>query len=248
MLLLCLCLLAPASAAAQLRQFDDDTYRDCMRAAERTPADAFETAMAWKTGGGGEAAEHCAAVALLGLGQTAEAANRLEQLGVRLTAYDRKVAVQVLRQAGQAWQLADQPQRAEAVQNTALELAPGDPELLIDRAISMAQQSLLEAAVQDLNTVLVDNPMRADALVLRATAQRRLGDIDAAWEDADTAVASDPSFADAWLEHGNLNMLLGRPDAARDDWVQAVTLAPPDSVTAANARENLERLDVEAKE
>lgn len=234
--------------AAQLQHFAGDTYRDCMRAAERAPAEGFETALAWKEGGGGEAAEHCAAVSLLGLGHAAEAANRLEQLGVRLTAYDRRVAVQVLRQAGQAWQLADAPQQAEAVQDTALELAPGDPELLIDRAISMAQQSLLEAAVLDLDRVLADNPMRADALVLRATAHRRLGNVEAAWEDADTAVASDPAFADAWLEHGNVNLLLGRPDAARDDWVRAVTLAPRDSVTAANARENLERLDVEVKE
>lgn len=241
-------MLLPGHAAAQLQQFDGDAYRDCMRAAERRPADGFETALAWKSGGGGEAAEHCAAVSLLGLGHAAEAANRLEQLGVRLSAYDRKVAVEVLRQAGQAWQLADLPQQAEAVQTTALELAPGHPELLIDRAISMAQQSLLEAALLDLNRVLGNNPVRADALVLRASAHRRLGHLEAAWQDADTAVASDPAFADAWLEHGNLNMLLGRPDDAREDWVKAISLAPEDSVTAANARLNLERLDVETKE
>ena len=55
-------------------------YGECMATARRRPQDGFEDAIAWRAEGGGTAADHCAAVALIGLEQYSEAANRLERL------------------------------------------------------------------------------------------------------------------------------------------------------------------------
>ena len=55
-------------------------YQACMTLAREAPQEAFETALTWRGLGGGDAAEHCVAVALIGLGQHTKAAARLEAL------------------------------------------------------------------------------------------------------------------------------------------------------------------------
>src|SRR5437660_11297529 len=44
-------------------------YTRCMEAARERPQAAFDEANAWRIGGGGHPAEHCADVALIGLGR-----------------------------------------------------------------------------------------------------------------------------------------------------------------------------------
>lgn len=58
-------------------------YDACMRLARGDPAAAHESALAWRRKGGGDAALHCVAVALVGLGQHGQAARLLEELAGR---------------------------------------------------------------------------------------------------------------------------------------------------------------------
>lgn len=108
-------------------------YRACMAEAKNAPQNAFEMALSWRGLGGGDAAEHCVASALIGLKQFTEAANRLEALAEK-TKPNAGVKAGLLAHAAQAWILANNNARAEAVLTAALNLTPWDADLLIDRA------------------------------------------------------------------------------------------------------------------
>ena len=70
-----------------------------MRLARTDPNTAFEAALAWQELGGGEAARHCSAVALIGLGQYGQAATRLEDLAKAMKAADGPSRAAILGQA-----------------------------------------------------------------------------------------------------------------------------------------------------
>ncbi|MGH6928752.1 MAG: tetratricopeptide repeat protein, partial [Dongiaceae bacterium] len=139
-LALTLALLA-ACAGARADQFDvvrQQEYEDCMTLARRVPADGYESALAWQGQGGGDPARHCAAVALIGMGKFKEAAERLESLAGSMAEKQPQLAAEALDQAGQAWTMADEPQRALNATAAGLKLAPDDTDLLIDRARAYA--------------------------------------------------------------------------------------------------------------
>ena len=92
-------------------------YEACLALIEKAPKEAFEDAIQWRDEGGGGAAEHCAASALVALGLFEDAAARLESLAQRIKEGPAFKA-QILGQAGQAWLLADNAARAEAVATT----------------------------------------------------------------------------------------------------------------------------------
>jgi len=121
--------LLPHSAEA-----DAATYDHCMQLARQEPAAAKKLADGWHERGGAHPAEHCAAVALIGLKQYAPAATRLEALAQDMLNSPMSLRADVLEQAGQAWLLAGDPGRAYAADGMALNLRPGDPGLLVDRA------------------------------------------------------------------------------------------------------------------
>ncbi|MDD9878940.1 MAG: hypothetical protein OXR84_16020, partial [Magnetovibrio sp.] len=143
----------PAAAAGR--------YHACLAKADKDPKDAFEDAIQWRDEGGGPPAEHCAASALIVLGLFADAARRLEDLAQRIKE-DAAFKGQILGQAGQAWLMADNAGRAEAVATAAIGLRPGDIELLIDRAQARAQLADYKLAVADLNAALALNSGRPD--------------------------------------------------------------------------------------
>ncbi|MFQ5467623.1 MAG: hypothetical protein ACE5DS_05745, partial [Kiloniellaceae bacterium] len=70
---------APAAPAAPVTD-PAQAYAQCMAQARAQPEAALQRANAWMRADGGGPAAHCAAVALIGLGRTVEAAQRLEQL------------------------------------------------------------------------------------------------------------------------------------------------------------------------
>lgn len=77
--------IAWAAGLAQAEEIDHAAeYEDCLLLAEVEPEEAFESASAWQAMGGGEPAQHCAAVALIELGHYVEAGQRLEALANRL--------------------------------------------------------------------------------------------------------------------------------------------------------------------
>ncbi len=232
---------AQDGAAEQERE-----YQDCMILARAAPADGFDSALAWASLGGGDGARHCAAVALIELGQYREAARRLERLAAELRAGKPALSLEVLVQAGQAWILAGDTARAHAVQSAALDIDPDNVELLLDRGITLATAKSYWEAVDDLNRALELAPGRSDLLTLRASAYRSLDALELAREDIARALTHAPDDPDALLERGMLRRLAGDAAGARDDWLRVIGLTEG-TPTAAAARANLEKLDVKVE-
>jgi tetratricopeptide (TPR) repeat protein len=251
-----LCLAAASTAMAQkpsppLKPEEGPANYDlCLSTARSYPEQGFELAGRWEGLGGGEPAKHCSAVALIGLHQYAEAAQRLEALA-KASKQPADVRAGMLAQAGQAWSLNGDKDRAYAAQSAALKLAPqGSPrsaDILVDRAMTLADMGKYDDAVIDLSAALAIVPRDADALTFRASAYRALDKIDLALADAESAVAADGKNPDARLERGILYAAKGRAAAARQDWLAVVRIAP-NSEAARAAKDDLARLDVKAGE
>src|ERR1700730_15006181 len=230
------------SAAPRDAAVEAATYERCMKLARQNPGEARSLAHRWHERGGAHPADHCAAVALIGLKQYKEAAIRLEALAQSMTTAPPGLRGEVLDQAGQAWGLAGDPVRAYAAAGAAVALQPNDLDLLIDRAAAAAAAGYLDKAVADLDQVLKADPRRIDALTYRAAANRALDRLDPALVDVEKALALAPSSVPALLERGNLRRLKGDRAGARQDWVRVGQLAPGSKADMA-ARANIERLD-----
>ena len=232
--------LWPAGVGAQ-SEIQSREYDQCIEVAMRQPESGFERALAWRDLGGGVAARHCVAVALYGLGQFREAALRLERL-VQENA-DQGLRISLLSQAGNAWLMAEEFGRAHAALSAGLDLAPDNPDLLIDRSLVYAAAKNYWDTVDDLNRALDVDPDNADVLVFRASAYRYLDSFELASEDVNRALKLRPDHVAAYLERGIIRRLSKDPDSAREDWLHAIKLAPK-SPAAEAARRNLERLDI----
>ena len=244
--LLAACLSAGAAIADQAKSKDPEAaqqYKHCIALARNSPAEGWQEALAWASLGGGEPAHHCAAVAMIGMRQFDEAAIRLENLA-RDSEAAARIRAGMLAQAGQAWLLAKQPDRAYAAQTKALELVPGAPDLLVDRAQSQAEEKNFAGALEDLNEALAAAPDRVDALTFRATAKRHLDDLEGARADVKAALSIDDHYQDAWLEDGILKRLADDAAGARASWEKLLALAPQ-SDAAETARRDLELLDAD---
>ncbi|CAA7616447.1 tetratricopeptide repeat protein [Magnetospirillum sp. UT-4] len=238
--------LLVAALAARAETIDAPLeYRGCMALAKQQPEQGWEEALAWQSLGGGEAARHCAAVALIGLGKHSEAASRLETLANESVREDH-VRAEMLAQAGQAWLLAGNVTRADSAQRAALVLAPGTPDLILDHAVLLAQVHHYAEAVDLLSDLLRRQPNRIEALTLRASAFRYLDNLPGAEDDVNTALKLDPDFPDARLERGIIRRLKGDTSGAREDWLHAIAILPEGDAADA-ARRNLEMLDVKVK-
>lgn len=234
--------IVAGAALAQTDVEDAKRYRDCMALVEKNPDGAFDSALAWQGLGGGEAAEHCLAAALIGLKQYREGARRLEVLALHSKGRDA-VRVGMLAHAARAWLLADDPQRSYDVLTAAIKLNPEDPDLLIDRAEARAAMKHYPQAVDDLNEALRLDPGHADAYVFRATARRFLDDLARAEADVEKALKIAPDHPEGLLERGILRRLKGDQAGARQDWL-AVLHAAPGSAAAEAAQKNIEMMDV----
>ena len=218
------------------------TYDRCMKLAKQNPAAAQKLALTWHERGGAHPADHCAAVALVGLKQYKEAATRLEALAQSMTTAPPGLRAEVLDQAGQAWGLAGDPVRAYAAAGAAVALQPNDPDLLVDRAEAAASAGYLDKAVADLDHVLKAEPGRVDALIYRASANRALDRLDPALADVERALWQAPNSVPALLERGNIRRLKGDGEGARQDWERVGQLAPGSQADMA-AKANIERLE-----
>ena len=229
---------APKSAAG-----DEATYERCMSLAKSDPGAARDLAEHWQGRGGAHPADHCYAVALVELKQYKEGAARLETLAQAMVHAPGSLRAEVLGQAAQAWLLAGDPARAYAADSAALNLLPGDPDLLVDRAEAAGSEGWYDKAVADLDRVLQGDPKRLEALVYRASANRALGKLDLALADIDRAVGIAPNSVEALLERGDIQRLKGDLDGARKSWVRVSELAPGSAADAA-AKTNIERLEL----
>jgi tetratricopeptide (TPR) repeat protein len=229
------------SAAPRDAAVEAATYERCMKLARQNPAEARTLAQSWHERGGAHPADHCAAIALIGLKQYKEAALRLEALAQAMTTAPAGLRAEVLDQAGQAWGLAGDSVRAYAAAGAAVALAPNDLDLLIDRAQAAASAGYHDKAVADLDHVLKIDPSRVDALIYRASANRTLDRLDPALADVEKAIMQAPNSAPALLERGNIRRLMGDNEGARQDWERVGRLAPGSQADMA-AKANIEHL------
>lgn len=233
-------LLAGTASAGEVDQAR--SYDVCMALVRQYPQKAFDQAQNWKALGGGEAADHCIASALAGLGQYAEAARRLEELA-QATRAKQDFKARLFAQAAQAWRMAGNAVRAEALLTTALKFEPHDPDFLVDRASVYADLQDWRAALADLDRAIALAPGRGDAFAFRAAALRYIGDLETALSSAEQAVSLSPLLPEALLERGILRRLKGDDAGARRDWMQ-ILVSAPESDAATVARANLQRMDV----
>ncbi len=228
----------PHSAAA-----DAATYERCLALAKSDPGAARDMAERWQSRGGAHPADHCYAVALIGLKQYKEGATKLEALAQAMVHAPNSLRAEVLDQASQAWLLAGDPARAYAADTAALGLLPDDADILIDRAEAAGSEGWYDKALADLDRVLKADPNRLTALIYRATAYRQLGKLDEGLADINRAVGQSPDSVAALLERGDILRLKGDNDGARKDWVRVSELAPGSDADA-EAKANIERLEL----
>jgi len=221
---------------------DQDAYSACLKTAETAPDRAIEQALRWEQRGGGAGARHCAAVAFARRGDHAAAAQRLESLAWALPAdAPQQVRAELLAQAGNAWIRAGKHTAALAVLAAAVDLAPNDATLRIDRAVALAAAGRLQDAVIDLSAALIADGNSVEALVLRARAYRQLERLEAAAKDADRALFLAPHDPQALLERGAIRMMQGDDAGATTDWRELIRQNPRSPIADA-AREHLSRL------
>lgn len=230
----------PATAAPRSAEADAAAYERCMTLAREKPEAGRKQAQEWDGQGGGHPAEHCFAVALIGLRQYKEAAGRLESLGQSMVRAPESLRAEVFDQAWQAWMLAGDPARAYEAAGLALRLRPDDTDLLLDRAEAAGAAGWYDKAAADLDRVLAADPSRVEALIYRAAANRALDRLDPALDDITEALKLAPDSVPALLERGNIRALRGDAEGARLDW-ERVTAASPGSPEAVAARKNLEK-------
>lgn len=210
----------------------------CFGLLRTDPEGARLFADGWAAAGGGDGARHCAALALLALGETERGAERLEDLARRSEAGAATRAA-LFAEAGNAWTLAGDADRAFGAATMALTLAPDDPALLLDRALALGAMERYAEALEDLDRAVQFDPYRADAWVLRGAAKRQLGRAADAERDVAHALSLAPDNAEALLERAALRRARGDVRGARADWDRAARVAA-DPDTAELARRNLE--------
>jgi tetratricopeptide (TPR) repeat protein len=233
----------------------EERYAACLAEASRRPADGFDLAGRWKDEGGGLPARHCAAVALINLGQPAEAGARLAELARASGNADAELRAALFAQSGNAWLLAEVPMQAADMFTHALGLSPGDGQILTDRARAFILLGKWTEAGKDLENAIAVMPQLADPYVVRAGLRRKAGDMSGAREDIALALSREPNNARALLERGVQRHGAGDIEGARADWLALIANAAetkkyaeddlPESETLATARRYLEALDVE---
>ena len=247
-ILFCVPLLGAASGSfVDDRSLNDEQrYNLCLKRAHEDAASTYEQALAWHDAGGGPAAVHCSAVALVQLKEYAQAGYKLDALAREHDAGDADLRAQLLDEAGNAWILAGQPENAEASLTSAIELGDRGADVFGDRARARAMKKDWLGAESDLSDALSDDRSRPDLLVLRASARHALGKRKEARADLDEALAIAPKYAEALVERGASKLEAGDRAGARQDW-QIVIATQPTGPAADAARQYIEKLELRPK-
>jgi tetratricopeptide (TPR) repeat protein len=230
-------------AAAQGRPTEDlaALHDRCVEFVHAHPKEGLERAKLWAQQGGGFYADHCVAMALFDLRDYAAAAEHFQTLATAMMGMPTVERAQALDQAGQAWLAAEQPDRAKAAFDAALQLNGQNADLLIDRAEAYAELKRYWDALDDLNRAIDLAPDRADAYIYRGAAYRHLDTPDLAMQDVQHGLSLAPDSPTGLLERGILRRLKGDIAGAREDWERVEKLAP-DSPAEKAAAVNLAKL------
>ena len=225
---------------------NEQQYAACMALVDQNPTQALESAVQWEKQGGGDAAEHCQALAMIGLKQYEDAGVLLEQIAETMPQVKAPIASEVFGQAAYAWILAGKTERGLHDLNQGLTLSPKNVELLIDRARLYGESGMYFEALDDLNAAADLAPKRPDIYAYRASAYISLSQLDIAGDNLDQALLIAPDFPQALLERGRLHALNGEREEARKDFMRVLEVAPKTDVASA-AQLQLEKLDLKAE-
>lgn len=229
--------------ASALNATNAFAYEVCLKTADRHPDDALEMAQNALVDGFDPLAEHCAAVALVGLKQYNEAARRLDALARKGAAGNAEMRSEIMDQAGNAWLLAGQPELATASFTAAIALMPNESIYLIDRARASAALKKWSQAESDLSTALAAEPGSVEALTLRSSARRAQRNLQGAMGDITQALLLEPENVEALVERGLIRAENGDKKGAREDFLKVLEKAP-NGPAAASARKEIERLEL----
>ena len=221
-------------------------YQACMALLDHDAAGALDSAVEWEKQGGGDAARHCKALALIRTGQVEDGALELERVAEAMPQVKAPLAAELFAQAGQAWIKAGNPQRALYAQNQGLKLNPKDVELLIDRALTYGSSGMYFESLDDLNAAIDLAPDNPDVYAMRAAAYRQLENPDLAEDNINQALKLSPSHPGALLERGYLRRARGDLKGAREDWLTVIQVMPGTDI-ANEAQKNIEKLDIPAE-
>jgi len=208
------CLLLPATAFAQAGAESERLSR-CIALIEQHPEEAYEDALAWLGAGGRPGARHCAALALIALGQEEEGAARLEALANDPDAGTLEARAIYLAQAGNAWLVAGAPEASIVALTNAIKLAPRDPDLKVDRARAYMLTDKWTEAEADLDAAIGLSPGDETALAQRARVMLEVDRLDEAWRDVSAALLRTPRNVDILVLRGDIRearRLKGLPD------------------------------------
>ena len=223
-----------------------DAYDQCVAQIDDNPEEAFEAALDWRDLDGGLPARHCVALALVALESYEAAAIRLEELADEMKGFPPDLLADVLGQAGRAWLLANELERAYAAATTGLQSDPNNVSLLVDRGEILATARSYWDALDDLNRALELSPNQLDALMFRAATYRLLDAAELAFEDIERALVIAPDRPEALVERGMLRRLQGDVEGARADWLKVLQVAPG-SNAATIAQANIQRMELAAE-
>jgi len=219
-----------------------DNYDDCLRLVEQSPERAEAEAHDWGLAGGGAAAGHCRALALMAQGADRRAAALLIDIATEDRTLPDSVRAELLVDAGQIFLgLGDLKQGEEAAARAGLLVGEKQGPLALSARIK-AERGDWQGAVGDLDKALATGEPDAELLTLRASAKLKLGRQVAARDDLLWATEIAPNSPTVWLERGALEEAAGNREGARAAWLKAIELDSEGIVTEA-ARLRIQRME-----
>lgn len=201
-----------------------EDYDACLELIQQDPQRAEREAGDWARYGGGAAARHCYALALLAIGADGRAAEELIGAAVEEPGLTDPARADLLVQAGEILLEADDLLTATVVAEQAKRLAPRSAGVLgLGGAVKLANGDLA-AGIRDLTAALDEGGADPRWLLRRAAAHRQRGQLVAARDDAAFAIELGPEDAAAWLEFGRILAGLKDKPTARQALLQAIEL------------------------
>lgn len=192
------------SAGAEIAAAEAAKLEACVAKIETAPEEAYEDGLAWTFEGNRPGARQCTALALIALGNVEEGAVRLENLSMSSDGGTMEQRAVYLSQAGNAWLQIGAAEAAAVSFTEALRLAPGENDLLLDRATAYMLIDKWDEAMADLNTAIANAPGDAIAHQMRAEIHLNKDALDLAMKDVETSMAADPKNIDTLLVRGRV--------------------------------------------
>jgi len=224
---------------------NNDRYLNCLRGISINADQAFQEANRWRRQGGGPAAEHCEAIALIEIAAYDAAAPILSNLATNEDTGDEKLRASLHGQAGNAWIMAGSVDKALVNFNAGIALLPEGhwltSEFTIDKGRALMTAGRWQEAELEFSKALGQLPEHMEAIVLRANTRRELDDPVGAIADLEAALAIDPNSADALVERGFLRKKMHDLAGAKRDFERVLEITP-EGHTAALALNGLAKI------